>query len=240
MPRIFNGAEENVKIGLPEQFFNAQMDPGVAANLQAAKNQLENLGARFKSISLPHIPLSIPAYYVVASAECSSNLSRFDGVRFGYRCEEPDDLEDLYLRSRSEGFGSEVIRRILIGTYALSSGYYDAFYRKAQQIRRLIKNDFISAYKDVDIIMGPTTPGPAFGIGEKTSDPVSMYLSDVYTTAANLAGLPAISFPAGFIDDLPVGAQLIGNHFSEPLLLAATEQFQQVTDWHTFRPGASR
>ena len=233
-----NSPLENVKIGLPEQFFDDQMDPSVAANLQAAKIQLENLGARFKSISLPHIPLSIPAYYVVASAECSSNLSRFDGVRFGYRCEEPDDLEDLYLRSRSEGFGSEVIRRILIGTYALSSGYYDAFYRKAQQIRRLIKNDFISAYKDVDIIMGPTTPGPAFGIGEKTSDPVSMYLSDVYTTAANLAGLPALSMPSGFEQSLPLGVQLIGNYLDESKLLNVAHQFQATTDWHTKQPNA--
>ena len=233
-----NNSIQGVKIGLPEQFFDHQLDPQVAANLEETKYQLEAMGASFQSISLPNISLSIPAYYVVASAECSSNLSRFDGVRFGFRCENPNDLEDLYLRSRSEGFGSEVIRRILIGTYALSSGYYDAFYRKAQQIRRLIKNDFVSAFEQVDVIMGPTAPGPAFGIGEKTSDPVSMYLSDIYTTAANLAGLPALSMPAGFEQGLPLGVQLIGNYLDEARLLNVAHQFQTATDWHTRRPAA--
>ncbi|MGR8947229.1 MAG: Asp-tRNA(Asn)/Glu-tRNA(Gln) amidotransferase subunit GatA [Gammaproteobacteria bacterium] len=233
------GLDDSLKgltIGLPKEFFNDRMASEIAANLEAVRLELENLGAQFRSVSLPNISLSIPAYYVVASAECSSNLSRFDGVRYGYRCENPENLEDLYLRSRSEGFGREVIRRILVGTYALSSGYYDAFYRKAQQIRRLIKNDFIDAFQDVDVIMGPTTPGPAFGIGEKTSDPVSMYLSDVYTTAANLAGLPALSAPSGFLGGLPLGVQFIGNYLAESKLLNVAHRYQSVTNWHTKSP----
>ena len=227
---------QGLKIGLPTQFFNDQISPAVAANVEAVKDELQRLGAQFKDISLPNIALSIPAYYVIASAECSSNLSRYDGVRFGYRCENPHNLEDLYLRSRSEGFGKEVIRRIMIGTYALSSGYYDAFYRKAQQIRRLIKDDFIAAFNEVDVILAPTTPSVAFGLGEKTTDPVSMYLSDIYTTAANLAGLPALSAPSGFHDKLPLGVQLIGNYLAESQVLNVAHQYQTVTDWHKRLP----
>ena len=185
---------QGLKIGLPKEFFNDQISAEVDVNIEAVKRELASLGAEFKDISLPTLPLSIPAYYVIASAECSSNLSRYDGVRFGYRCEDPQDLEDLYLRSRSEGFGREVIRRILIGTYALSSGYYEAFYRKAQQIRRLIKDDFVNAYQDVDVVLAPTTPGTAFRLGEKTADPVSMYLSDVYYDSRESGR------PASFVD----------------------------------------
>lgn len=231
-----NAPLAGLNVGIPKEFYTEQLDNEIAAALEEVRQELEKLGAKFHDISLPNIALSIPAYYVVASAECSSNLSRYDGVRFGYRCSEPADLEDLYLRSRSEGFGSEVIRRIMVGTYALSSGYYEAFYRKAQQIRRLIKNDFVDAFKQVDIILGPTTPGPAFLLGEKTNDPVSMYLSDIYTTAANLAGLPALSMPAGFTNGLPMGAQLIGNYFDESKLLNVAHQFQTTTDWHEHVP----
>jgi aspartyl-tRNA(Asn)/glutamyl-tRNA(Gln) amidotransferase subunit A len=173
---------------------------------------------------------------VVAPAECSSNLSRFDGVRFGYRAADPEDLQDLYERSRGEGFGAEVKRRILIGTYALSAGYYDAYYLKAQQVRRLIREDFMRAFDSVDVIMGPTAPAAAFRLGEKADDPVSMYLSDIYTIAANLAGLPALSIPAGFVDGMPVGLHLVGNYFAEGRLLNAGHQYQQVTDWHTRCP----
>jgi aspartyl-tRNA(Asn)/glutamyl-tRNA(Gln) amidotransferase subunit A len=180
--------------------------------------------------------LSIPVYYVIAPAECSANLSRFDGVRFGYRCESPKDLNDLYIRSRGEGFGAEVKRRILIGTYALSAGYYDAYYIKAQKVRRLISEDFKKAFSEVDVIMGPVTPSTAFGIGEKTDDPIAMYLSDMYTIAVNLAGLPAISVPAGFASNKPVGLQIIGNYFAESRILNVAHQYQQVTDWHRQLP----
>ena len=178
----------------------------------------------------------MPCYYVIAPAECSSNLSRFDGVRYGYRCNDPKDLFDLYTRSRAEGFGEEVKRRILVGTYALSAGFYDAYYRKAQQVRRLIKQDFIAAFNDVDIIAGPTTPNPAFKLGEKSNDPVTMYLEDIYTIAVNLAGLPAMSVPAGFTQNKPVGLQLIGNDFAEAKLLNVAHRFQQATDWHRQLP----
>jgi aspartyl-tRNA(Asn)/glutamyl-tRNA(Gln) amidotransferase subunit A len=187
-------------------------------------------------ITLPNTGLSVPAYYVVAPAECSSNLSRFDGVRYGYRAENPRDLEDLYKRSRGEGFGAEVKRRIMIGTYALSAGYYDAYYLKAQQVRRLIREDFLRAFENVDVIMGPTSPSVAFRLGEKADDPVTMYLSDIYTIAVNLAGLPGMSLPAGFAAGLPVGLQLIGNDFEEGRLLAIGHQYQQVTDWHARCP----
>jgi aspartyl-tRNA(Asn)/glutamyl-tRNA(Gln) amidotransferase subunit A len=173
---------------------------------------------------------------VIAPAECSSNLARFDGVRYGYRCKDPENLEDLYKRSRSEGFGNEVKRRIMIGTYALSAGYYDAYYLKAQKIRRLIRDDFTEAFKKVDVILSPTTPTPAFKLGEKTDDPISMYLSDIYTIAVNLAGLPGMSLPAGFVNKLPIGMQLIGNLFGEATLLNAAHQFQQVTTWHKQLP----
>jgi aspartyl-tRNA(Asn)/glutamyl-tRNA(Gln) amidotransferase subunit A len=231
-----SGDLSGLSIGLPEEYFGEGLDAGVGAAVEAAIAEYRRLGAEVKKISLPNASLAVPAYYVVAPAECSSNLSRMDGVRFGYRCENPRDLEDLYTRSRGEGFGAEVKRRIMVGTYALSAGYYDAYYLKAQQVRRMIRDDFVRAFADVDIIMGPTTPTSAFKLGEKADDPVTMYLSDTYTIAVNLAGLPAMSVPAGMIDGLPVGLQLIGNYFDEGRLLNAAHLFQQVTDWHTRMP----
>ena len=194
---------DGLRIGLPKEYFAAGLDSRVEAIIRDAVREYEKLGATVKEVSLPSSDLAVAAYYVIAPAEASSNLSRFDGVRFGYRCEDPQDLEDLYKRSRSEGFGGEVKRRILVGTYALSAGYYDAYYLKAQKIRRLIKDDFTRAFQDVDVIMGPTAPAPAFPIGDKTDDPVAMYLSDIYTIATNLAGLPGMTVPAGFVDGLP-------------------------------------
>ncbi len=223
-------------IGLPKEYFGAGLDAQVGAAVEAAVEVYKKLGAQVRDISLPNTSLAVPAYYVVAPAECSSNLSRMDGVRFGYRCENPKDLEDLYVRSRGEGFGDEVKRRILVGTYALSAGYYDAYYLKAQQVRRLIRDDFVQAFKEVDIIMGPTSPGTAFRLGERCDDPVTMYLSDIYTIAVNLAGLPGMSIPAGMADGLPVGLQLIGNYFEEARLLNAAHRYQQVSDWHTRMP----
>ncbi len=225
-----------LKIGLPKEYFGAGLDAEVGARVQAAIEEFTRLGAEVVEISLPNTHLAVPVYYVVAPAECSSNLSRFDGVRFGYRCEDPQDLEDLYKRSRGEGFGAEVKRRIMIGTYALSAGYYDAYYLKAQQIRRLIRDDFLRAFEDVDVIMGPTSPSVAFRLGEKTADPVSMYLSDIYTIAVNLAGLPGMSVPCGFAEDLPVGLHIVGNYFDEARLLNVAHQYQQVTDWHQQTP----
>ena len=198
--------------------------------------ELENLGVNIKEIELPNSELSIPAYYVIASAECSSNLARFDGVRFGHRCDDPKDLTDLYLRSRAEGFDTEVKRRIITGTYVLSAGYYDAYYLKAQKLRRLIRDEFREAMKTVDVIIGPTAPQPAFKLNELIDDPISMYLSDIYTVSVNLAGLPAISIPAGFANGLPVGMQIIGNYFAESRLLNIAHQFQQATDWHQQSP----
>jgi aspartyl-tRNA(Asn)/glutamyl-tRNA(Gln) amidotransferase subunit A len=189
-----------------------------------------------KEVSLPSLPLSVPTYYVVAPAECSSNLARFDGVRFGHRCANPKDLQDLYKRSRAEGFGAEVKRRIMTGTYVLSAGYYDAYYIKAQKVRALINNDFLRAFGEVDLLLGPTAPTPAFGLGDKTSDPITMYLNDIYTIGANLAGLPAMSIPCGFAGKLPVGVQLIGPHFGEAKLLAAAHRYQLETDWHLKTP----
>lgn len=223
---------DGLRIGLPSEYFGDGLDAGVAAVIEKAIKEYESMGATLVDVSLPRTALSIPAYYVIAPAEASTNLSRFDGVRYGHRCENPTDLEDLYTRSREEGFGPEVQRRILVGTYALSSGYYDAYYKKAQQVRRLIANDFADAFKSVDLIAGPTTPGVAFRLGEKTSDPTAMYLEDIYTLSVNLAGLPAISLPAGFSANMPVGLQLIGPHFDEARLLAAAHQYQQRTDWH--------
>lgn len=225
-----------LKVGLPKEYFLQSLDKKIAEKIEAVKHQLTQLGASFKEVSLPSSDLAVSAYYIIAPAEASSNLSRYDGVRYGYRCENPKDLVDMYERSRSEGFGSEVKRRIIVGTYALSAGYYDAYYIKAQKVRRLIRDEFLSVFNDVDVILGPTTPGIAFNKGEKTEDPVSMYLSDIYTIAANLAGLPAISAPAGFIDDMPVGFQLIGKHFAEEQLLNIVHQYQQQTDWHTLVP----
>ncbi|MDR6235730.1 Asp-tRNA(Asn)/Glu-tRNA(Gln) amidotransferase subunit GatA [Pseudomonas oryzihabitans] len=225
-----------LRIGLPREYFGADLDARIGEKVLAVVEELKKLGATVKDISLPNLQHAIPAYYVIAPAEASSNLSRFDGVRFGYRCENPVNLEDLYKRSRGEGFGAEVKRRIMVGTYALSAGYYDAYYLKAQRIRRLIKNDFVAAFAEVDVILGPTTPNPAWKIGEKSNDPVSAYLEDLYTIAANLAGIPGLSMPAGFIDGLPVGVQLLGNYFQEGRLLNVAHQYQQVSDWHRQAP----
>ena len=219
-------------IGLPKELFAHKLDVEIESIIDAAIKQYEKLGATIKEVSLPNVDLSVPAYYVIAPAECSSNLSRFDGVRYGYRCEDPVDLNDLYVRSRSEGLGEEVQRRILVGTYALSAGYYDAYYKKAQRVRRLIKNDFTEAFKEVDLMLTPTSPSTAFKVGEKSKDPISMYLSDIFTIAISLAGLPALSMPAGFSKALPVGVQLIGNYFGESRLLNAAHQYQKETDWH--------
>ena len=227
---------EGLKIGLPKEYFAEGLDGRLASTIEAAIEELKKLGAEIREVSLPNTALSIPTYYVVAMAECSSNLSRFDGVRFGHRCADPVDLEDLYKRSRGEGFGEEVKRRILIGTYALSAGYYDAYYLKAQQLRRMIKDDFQTAFGDVDLILGPTTPEVAFEIGAKADDPVSMYLQDIYTISLNLAGLPGMSVPVGFVDGLPVGMQLIGNYFDEARLLQVAHRYQQATDWHLQTP----
>ena len=223
---------EGLRVGLPKEYFGEGLDPRVGAVVEAAVRELEGLGARVREVSLPNSSLAVPVYYVVAPAECSSNLSRFDGVRYGHRCAEPKGLEDLYKRSRSEGFGAEVKRRIMIGTYALSAGYYDAYYLKAQQVRRLIADDFRRAFAEVDVLVGPTSPSTAFRLGEKTSDPVQMYLSDLYTIAVNLAGLPAVALPAGLVDGLPVGLQVIGDYFSEARLLNVGHRYQQLTDWH--------
>ena len=225
-----------LRVGLPREYFSAGLDSSIADTISVAVKQLQALGAEVKDISLSNAELAIPAYYVISSAEASSNLSRFDGVRFGYRCESPADLNDLYLRSRAEGFGDEVKRRIMIGTYALSAGYYDAYYLQAQKIRRMIKNDFLAAYEQVDVILSPTSPTPAFPIGEKIDDPVSLYLTDIYTITANLAGVPGIALPAGLSNGLPVGMQLLGPYFSEARLLNIAHQYQQATDWHTRVP----
>ena len=221
-----------LKIGLPREFFGAGLNSEVAARVEAAVDEYRKLGAEVRELSMPSLQLSVPVYYVIAPAECSANLSRYDGVRYGYRCADPADLTDLYTRSRGEAFGAEVKRRILIGTYALSAGYYDAYYLKAQKVRRLISEEFQRAFSEVDVLMGPVTPTTAFGIGEKTADPIEMYLSDIYTIAVNLAGLPAMSIPAGFIEDKPVGLQIIGDYFTEAKLLNIAHRYQQVTDWH--------
>ena len=223
---------QGLRVGLPKEYFGEGLDTGVRTVVETAVREIEGLGATVSEVSLPNSRLAIPVYYVVAPAECSSNLSRYDGVRFGYRCAAPRNLEDLYKRSRSEGFGAEVKRRIMIGTYALSAGYYDAYYLKAQQVRRLIAEDYRRAFEQVDVLAGPTSPTTAFRLGEKTSDPVTMYLSDIYTIAVNLAGLPAIALPAGFLGGLPVGLQLTGPYLSEARLLNVAHRYQEVTDWH--------
>jgi len=227
---------KGLKIGVPKEFFGEGLDPEVRRVVEGAIEVYREEGAEIREISLPNTRHSVPVYYVIAPAEASSNLSRFDGVRYGYRCDNPADLEDLYKRSRGEGFGDEVKRRILVGTYALSAGYYDAYYLKAQQVRRLIRDDFTRALEEVDVIMGPTSPTVAFNIGERTDDPVQMYLSDVYTLAVNLAGVPGLSVPAGFVQGRPVGLQVIGNYFDEARLLNVGHKFQQVTDWHRHVP----
>ncbi len=225
-----------LKIGLPKEYFGDGLDSNVADIIMAAVKEFEKLGATVKEVSLPNLQLSIPSYYVIAPSEASSNLSRFDGVRFGHRCDNPKDLLDMYMRSRSEGFGTEVQKRIMVGTYALSEGYYDAYYLKAQKIRRLIKQDFVNALNEVDVIMGPVAPTTAFGLGSKTSDPVAMYLEDIYTLSVNLAGIPAMSVPAGFANNMPVGLQIMGNYFAEAKLLNIAHQYQQHTDWHLQTP----
>ncbi len=227
---------QGLKIGLPKQFFEAGLNSDIAASIDAAVAEYTKLGAQVKEVSMPNLDLAIPAYYIIAPAECSANLSRFDGVRFGHRCDSPQDLNDLYTRSRGEGFGDEVKRRILTGTYALSTGYYDAYYLKAQKIRRLISEDFKNALSEVDVLMGPVAPSVAFGLGEKTGDPIQMYLSDIYTIAINLAGVPAMSIPCGLVDNKPVGLQIIGNYFAEAQLLNIAHQYQQVSDWHQLVP----
>ncbi|MCB1789375.1 MAG: Asp-tRNA(Asn)/Glu-tRNA(Gln) amidotransferase subunit GatA, partial [Gammaproteobacteria bacterium] len=223
---------DGVRVGIVKEFMGEGLDAGVAAATEQALQQLEALGAELVEVSLPNAGLSVPAYYVVAPAECSSNLARFDGVRYGHRCADPKDLEDLYKRSRSEGFGAEVKRRIMIGTYALSAGYYDAYYLKAQKVRQLIADDFRRAFERCDVIASPTAPGTAFELGAKADDPVSMYLQDIYTIAVNLAGLPGMSIPAPHSAGMPVGLQLIGNYFDEARLLNVAHQLQLATDWH--------
>ena len=227
---------KGLKIGLVKEFFEHGLSDENAKPVKDALAVYEQLGAQLVEVSLPNLPLSVPTYYVVAPAECSSNLSRFDGVRFGYRCENPKDLMDLYTRSRAEGFGSEVKRRIMTGTYVLSAGYYDAYYLRAQKIRRLITEEFAAAFQKVDVLMCPTSPTTAFDIGAKVDDPVTMYLNDIYTIGANLAGLPAMSIPCGFLGGLPVGLQIIGSHFAEAKLLNVAHGYQQVTDWHKRMP----
>ncbi|MGK0298414.1 MAG: aspartyl-tRNA(Asn)/glutamyl-tRNA(Gln) amidotransferase subunit A [Gammaproteobacteria bacterium] len=229
---MLNNSIDGIKIGIPKQYFNDEIDEQNKISIEDAIRQFEKAGAKILEIDLTATDLSIPAYYVVAPAEASSNLSRYDGVRFGYRCKQPKDLLDLYCRSRGEGFGNEVKRRIMIGAYVLSSGYYDAYYLKAQKIRRLIRDDFQQAFQSVDVIMGPTTPAPAFSLNKFINDPIRMYLSDIFTVSVNLAGLPAISIPAGFSSGLPIGLQIIGNYFSEPSILNIAHQFQTLTDWH--------
>lgn len=235
-PKEISNDISGLKIGLPKEFFEQEMPDYVRKSTEEAIEVYKDLGAEIEEISFPNIDLSLPVYYVLAPAECSANLSRYDGVRYGFRCEEPKNLEDLYMRTRSEGFGAEVKRRILIGTYALSAGYYDAYYLKAQKCRRLIANDFTEAFKSVDVILSPTTPGTSFKAGDKKNDPIDMYLQDIFTIPANLAGLPGISFPCGSYNGLPLGLQLVGNSLEEGKLLSAAHHFQEVTNWHKESP----
>lgn len=239
VPSYVNSIDKSLKglsIGLPKEYFTADLDNAIAGQIENAIDILKSLGCKFKDISLPNTHLAVPAYYVIAPAECSSNLARYDGVRFGHRCKNPNDINDLYMRSRAEGFGAEVKRRIMIGTYVLSAGYYDAYYLKAQKIRRLVSEDYKQAFQDVDLILGPTSPSTAFNLKEKVDDPVSMYLSDIYTIPANLAGLPAISIPVGKANNMPVGMQLVSGYFQEEKLLNAAHQYQLQTNWHTLVP----
>ena len=230
-----NDSLNGLKIGVPKQHFAEGLSADVEESIRLSLKKFEKLGASITQVDLPNSHLSVPAYYVVAPAEASANLSRYDGIRYGFRCDKPIDLEDMYMRTRSEGFGSEVKRRIMVGTYALSAGYYDAYYQKAQKIRRLIKNDFDAAFETVDVIVGPTSPHTAFGLGA-TTDPVKMYLEDIYTIAVNLAGLPGISIPTGFGGNLPIGMQIVGKEFTEAKLLNVAHQYQQVTEWHKLKP----
>ncbi len=233
-----NQSIKGLKIGIPQEYFEEGLDSNVAKIIHNAIAELKNQGAEIVEVSLPNTKLAVPAYYILAPAEASSNLSRFDGVRYGYRCKNPIDLEDLYKRSRSEGFGAEVKRRIMVGSYALSAGYYDAYYLKAQKIRRIVRDDFSRAFEQCDIIAGPVAPTTAFKIGEKSNDPISMYLADLYTIPVNLAGMPAMSIPAGEVNGLPVGLHLIGNYHSEAKLLNLAHQYQQTTNWHKQMPKA--
>ncbi|MDZ7924578.1 MAG: Asp-tRNA(Asn)/Glu-tRNA(Gln) amidotransferase subunit GatA [Marinagarivorans sp.] len=235
---LLNQPLKGLRVGIPEEYFSEGLNAAIEKCVREAIAVLEQLGATTKAIRLPNTGLSVPAYYVIAPAEASANLSRFDGVRYGHRCDNPQDLEDLYCRSRSEGFGDEVKRRILVGAYALSAGYYDAYFGKAQKARRLIQQDFVAAFNDVDVIVGPTTPSPAFEAGSKIADPVAMYLEDIYTIATNLAGLPGMSIPCGFVDGKPVGLQIIGNYFSEAQMLGVAHQYQSATDFHTLAPAS--
>jgi aspartyl-tRNA(Asn)/glutamyl-tRNA(Gln) amidotransferase subunit A len=227
---------EGLRVGVVRQHFDSGLDEQCEKAVKAALGVLESQGATLVEVDMPNLDLSVPTYYVVAPAECSSNLSRFDGVRFGRRAENPEDLFDLYCRSRGEGFGAEVKRRIMTGTYVLSAGYYDAYYLKAQQVRHLIADDFHKAFENVDVIAGPTAPTPAFKLGDKVDDPITMYLNDIYTIGANLAGLPGVSSPCGFVDGLPVGLHLVGPHFGEEVLLRCAHQYEQQTDWHEACP----
>ncbi len=236
--RTLGDSLEGMTIGIVKEFFDKGLDAECESRIRDAMRVYEKLGAKFREVSCPNLPLSVPTYYVVAPAECSSNLARFDGVRFGYRCESPKNLTDLYMRSRGEGFGAEVKRRIMTGTYVLSAGYYDAYYLKAQRVRQLISADFARAFGEVDLLLGPTSPTPAFGIGAKSDDLITMYLNDIYTIGANLAGLPGMSLPCGFVGGLPVGLQLIGPHFSEARMLNAAHRYQLETDWHLQVPAA--
>lgn len=232
LSQTINNSIKGLRIGLCREYMSDDLNPEIANTVHAAADVLKALGAEITEVSIPSVMHAIPAYYIIAPAEASANLSRFDGVRFGHRCEDPKDLNDLYQRSRSEGFGEEVKQRIMIGSFALSAGYYDAYYGKAQQVRRMIKNDFLRAFADVDLILGPTTPSEAFKIGEKTTNPTDMYLEDIFTVTANLVGLPAASIPAGFVNEMPVGVQLFANYFDEATLLRAAHQFQTQTNFH--------
>jgi aspartyl-tRNA(Asn)/glutamyl-tRNA(Gln) amidotransferase subunit A len=227
---------KGMKIGLPKEFFEKAMPAYVEKSIQEAIETYKSLGAEIVEVSLKNINLSLPIYYIIAPAECSANLSRYDGVRYGYRCENPKDLEDLFMRTREEGFGAEVKRRILIGTYALSAGFYDGYYLKAQKCRQLVANDFSDAFKTVDVILSPTTPGTAFKAGEKNDDPTEMYLQDIFTIPANLAGLPGISIPCGENAGLPLGMQLVGNSLEEDKLLQFAHSYQMNTEWHKQMP----
>ena len=231
-----DGPLAGMKIGLIKEFLDEGLDRENERRIRDALAVLERLGASVREVSLPNLPLSVPVYYVVAPAECSSNLARYDGVRFGHRCKDPRDLQDLYRRSRGEGFGAEVKRRVMTGTYVLSAGYYDAYYLKAQRVRQLITADFKRAFAEVDVLVGPTSPTPAFRIGAKTADPITMYLNDIYTIGANLAGLPALSVPCGFVAGLPVGLQVVGPHFAEARILNVAHRYQLETDWHQKSP----
>jgi len=236
--RTLGDSLEGMTIGIVKEFFDKGLDAECESRIRDAMRVYEKLGAKFREVSCPNLPLSVPTYYVVAPAECSSNLARFDGVRFGYRCESPKNLTDLYMRSRGEGFGAEVKRRSMTGTYVRSAGYYVAYYLKAQRVRQLISADFARAFGEVDLLLGPTSPTPAFAIGAKCDDPITMYLNDIYTIGANLAGLPGMSLPCGFVGGLPVGLQLIGPHFSEARMLNAAHRYQLETDWHLQVPAA--